>query len=366
VRGRLDDLDRWRREGKRTALARVVAVDGSAPRDAGAAMAVSETGEVAGSISGGCIEAAVVAAALESLATNRPTVHDFGYADDDAVEIGLTCGGTIQVFIQPHDPTAESFIELTKALGEGTPVALATLVTGQRPGASLFCRADHRVLGTLGDAALDAAVSRDAIGLLVAGTAALRHYECAGDLPRSDVAIFIESFTSAPKMIIFGAVDFSAALAQAAQLLGFRVTVCDARPTFLTRARFPTADKLVVDWPHRHLAEVGSDLTSRDAVCVLTHDTKFDVPAILAALDTDVGYLGAMGSRRTHEGRLTRLLAGGATTQSLERLRSPIGLDLGARTPEETAVSICAEIIALRSDRTLIEPLSSGDGPIHG
>jgi xanthine dehydrogenase accessory factor len=166
-------------------------------------------------------------------------------------------------------------------------------------------------------------------------------------------------------MIIFGAVDFSAALVRVAQLLGFRVTVCDARATFVTKARFPSADELVVDWPHRYLAQAGSDLTVRDAICVLTHDAKFDVPAIVAALDTEIGYLGAMGSRQTHHDRLARLRAAGVQSESLERLRSPIGLDLGASTPEETAVSICAEIIALRAGRTQVEPLSAGQGPIH-
>jgi xanthine dehydrogenase accessory factor len=169
-----------------------------------------------------------------------------------------------------------------------------------------------------------------------------------------------------PKMIIFGAVDFTSALLRVAQVLGFRVTVCDARSTFMTRARFPLADEIVVDWPNKYLERVGAELTARDAVCVLTHDAKFDVPAILAALDTPVGYLGAMGSRRTHADRMIRLKEAGLDDDALSRLHSPIGLDLGARTPEETAVSICAEIISIRTGRTAIGPLTAGAGPIHG
>jgi xanthine dehydrogenase accessory factor len=165
-------------------------------------------------------------------------------------------------------------------------------------------------------------------------------------------------------MIIFGAVDFTAALAKVAKILGYRVTVCDARPVFATRARFPMADEVVVAWPDKHLSEVGATLGRRDAVCVLTHDPKFDVPAIRAALATEVGYLGAMGSRRTHTDRTARLLDAGVDEADLGRVMGPIGLDIGARTPEETAVSICAEIIAQRTGRAA-PSLRDSEGPIH-
>jgi len=207
-------------------------------------------------------------------------------------------------------------------------------------------------------------VARDAIGELAAGLTTTRHYGRHGEARQREVSVFIESFAPPPKMIIFGAVDFTAALAKVAKILGYRVTVCDARPVFATPARFPMADEVVVDWPNRHLAKVGPDLGQRDAVCVLTHDPKFDVPAIASALDTGVGYLGAMGSRRTHDERLARLREAGISEDSLTRLMAPIGLDIGSRTPEETAVSICAEIIATRTGRAA-PSLRDSEGPIH-
>jgi len=178
------------------------------------------------------------------------------------------------------------------------------------------------------------------------------------------VAVFIESFASPPQMIVFGAVDFTAALVKVAKVLGYRVTVCDARAVFATHQRFPQADDVVVDWPDRYLAKVGADLGPRDAVCVLTHDHKFDVPAILAALDTNVGYLGAMGSRRTDADRVARLRDAGVGDAELARLMAPVGIDIGARTPEETAISIGAEIIASRTGRPA-PSLRASDGPIH-
>lgn len=234
--------------------------------------------------------------------------------------------------------------------------------------AKLLVRPGEPVLGTLGDTELDRVVSRDALAMLERGISGTRHYGPRGEARREEIEVFMESFVSPPKLIIFGAVDFSRALVDVAKVLGFVVTVCDARPVFATPARFPMADDVVVDWPDRYLERVGPSLGARDAVCVLTHDTKFDVPAILGALATNVGYLGAMGSRRTHVQRWERLLDGGASEDSLRaRLMSPIGLDLGARTPEETAISICAEIIALRSGRarSAMSPLRDVTGPIH-
>jgi xanthine dehydrogenase accessory factor len=253
---------------------------------------------------------------------------------------------------------------LRDAIRAEEPVALATMVQGPTAGAALVARPGFDPLGSLGDGDLDRVVARDALAELAAGITALRHYGLHGEARMQDVGVFIESFAPPPQMIVFGAVDFTAALVKVAKVLGYRVTVCDARAVFATQQRFPEADEVVVDWPDRYLAKVGAELGPRDAVCVLTHDHKFDVPAILAALDTDVGYLGAMGSRRTTTDRLERLRAAGIDETRLPRVMAPVGIDIGARTPEETAISICAEIIACRTGRPA-PSLRAGDGPIH-
>lgn len=352
------DVDRWLAADKKVAVARVVDVEGSGPRDPGATMAVSEDGEVAGSVSGGCVEGAVVTSALEVLADGQPRLCTFGYSDDEAFAVGLTCGGTVHVFIEPLH-------ELHLATAE--PRVLATQIKGPNPGSHLLAAPGAEPQGTLGHVDLDRVVRRDAIAELDSGTTGTRHYGPHGEAMQDDVAVFVESFALPPQMLIFGAVDFTAALAKTAKLLGYRVTVCDARPVFATRARFPMADELVVDWPNRLLDKVGPGLGPRDAVCVLTHDPKFDVPALTAALQTKAGYIGAMGSRRTTRERNQRLLETGVTPSDIQRIRAPIGLDLGARTPEETAVSICAEIIALRAgtDGTKAPSLRDTEGPIH-
>jgi xanthine dehydrogenase accessory factor len=253
---------------------------------------------------------------------------------------------------------------LADALRADRPVALATVIDGPHLGAKLLVEPGRPVLGSLGDGHLDAVVTRDAQGALEAGLTAQRHYGAHGEARERTVTVFIESFVTAPRMVIFGAVDFTAALARAAKFLGYRVTVCDARPVFATPQRFPMADEVVNDWPDRYLAKVGPELGPRDAVCVLTHDHKFDIPAIVASCSTAVGYLGAMGSRRTHAERVARLRAEGLSEEDLARLMAPIGLDIGARTPEETAISICAEIIALRTGHRA-PSLRDGSGPIH-
>jgi xanthine dehydrogenase accessory factor len=260
------------------------------------------------------------------------------------------------------------FDTLAAAVRAEQPVALAEIVEGPAEllGGKLLLLAGPplQILGSVGDVDLDRVISRDAQGELAAGLTATRHYGRHGEARGRDVTVFIESFAPPPRMIIFGAVDFTAALAKVGKILGYRVTVCDARPVFATRARFPMADDVVVAWPDKHLAEVGADLGPRDAVCVLTHDPKFDVPAIVAALKTRVGYLGAMGSRRTHDDRTARLREVGVTDEELTRVMGPIGLDIGSRTPEETAVAICAEIIAMRTGRDA-PSLRDRDGPIH-
>ena len=365
MRELLDGMDRWRAEGRRIAVARVVDLNGSGPRPPGAAMAVSEDGEVLGSVSGGCVEGAVTQAALDVLDSGERPVLTFGYSDDDAFAAGLTCGGTIQLFVEPL--AEEVYPALASSVRAEVPVALATVIGGTSAGAALLVGVDGApIAGSLGDPELDRVVGRDAAGELAVGGTRVRRYGPRGEARRDDVAVFVESFVPPARMIIFGAVDFASALSRVAKVLGYRVTLCDARQMFATRARFPFADEVVVDWPHRLLARIGPELTARDVICVLTHEAKFDVPAIVAALATEVGYLGAMGSRRTHDDRRQRLREAGVTDDALARLHSPIGLDLGALTPEETAVSICAEVIAGRSGADVaVRSLSATGGPIH-
>lgn len=266
----------------------------------------------------------------------------------------------------PPEPTATPIYDaLRAALRADRPVALATVTDGIGLGTKLLVGPDDATSGSLGDADLDRVVARDALGALEAGATVTRHYGPHGEAREDTVTVFIESFAPAPRMVIFGAVDFTAALTRAAKLLGYHVTVCDARAVFATRARFPIADEVVCEWPNRYLEQHGDGLGLRDAVCVLTHDAKFDVPAIVAALKTPVGYLGAMGSRRTHAERVERLREAGVGDAGLGRLLAPIGLDLGARTPEETAVAICAEIIATRTGRRA-PSLRDAVGAIHG
>ncbi len=263
---------------------------------------------------------------------------------------------------------------LRDAIRAESPVALATVVSGPagRVGAKLLVRPGAEALGTLGHPDLDRVVARDALAELEAGRSGMRHYGAEGQTIAEEtdaverLDVFVESWAPPPQMVIFGAVDFTAALAKVAKVLGYRVTVCDAREVFATRRRFPMADEVVAEWPQRLLERIGPSLTARDAVCILTHDAKFDVPAVQGALASQVGYIGVMGSRKTHAKRLERLAEVGVTApEDLARLMSPIGLDIGARTPEETAVSICAEIIARRTGRTAGRPLRETSGPIH-
>lgn len=260
---------------------------------------------------------------------------------------------------------------LAAAIRSEQPVALVTVIDGPSVGGKLLVRPDHDPVGSLGHDELDRVAYRDALAELEAGRSGVRHYGPAGETTPEDlvdtpiVSVFVESWAPPPQMWIFGAVDFTAALAKVSKVLGFRVTVCDAREVFATRRRFPMADEVRVTWPTPVFDERGDELGSRDAVCILTHDPKFDVPAVQGALSTEVGYIGVMGSRTTHDKRIERLAEAGVTGPAdLDRLMSPVGLDIGARTPEETAVSICAEIIARRTGR-VTPSLRDGEGPIH-
>ena len=256
------------------------------------------------------------------------------------------------------------FAQLKTAVTAEEPVALATVIEGPGIGNKMLVLFDAEPQGTLGNADLDRVVGRDVLGELAAGRTGVRHYGEHGEAREDTLSVFIESFAPPPRMLVFGAVDFTAALVRIAKVLGYHVTVCDARPVFATKQRFPQADEVAVMWPNDLLEQVGDRLGPRDAVCVLTHDNKFDVPAITNALQTEVGYIGVMGSRKTHDSRSNRLVEAGVTPAQFERLMSPIGLDIGARTPEETAVSICAEIIALRTGKEA-PSLREGKGPIH-
>jgi xanthine dehydrogenase accessory factor len=358
VRDILNTITAWWEAGETFGLATVVATFRSAPRDPGAAMAVSPGGEAIGSVSGGCVEGAVYELATAVAATGTATAQTYGVSDDDAFAIGLTCGGVLDIFVEPVSrQTFPELGEIAAAVAAGEPVAVATVVSGPGAvGARRVIWPGGRSTGSLGSARLDAALDDDARGLLAQGLTGVRRYGADGERLGGELGVFVSSFAPPPRMYVFGAIDFAAAVARAGKFLGYHVTVCDARPVFATRARFPEADEVVVDWPHRFLASAGVD--ARTVIAVLTHDPKFDVPALEVALRTPAAYIGAMGSRRTHEERLSRLLDAGLTPRELSRLRSPIGLDLGARTPEETAVSIAAELIQLRwggSGRALTE-----------
>ncbi|MEV5501776.1 XdhC/CoxI family protein [Nonomuraea fuscirosea] len=359
MRDVLPEIMKWWRSGLKFGLATVVGTWSSAPRQPGAAMAVRGD-EVVGSVSGGCVEGAVFELAAE---VDTPVLQRYGVSDDDAFAVGLTCGGIIDILVEPVSlETFPELGEIAASVEAHQPVAVATIVSGPgQVGARRIIWTD-RSAGTLGLDRLDEAVDDDARGMLAQGLTGLRHYGGQGERRLDDLAVFVHSFAPPPRMLVFGAIDFAAGVARVGKFLGYHVTVCDARPVFATAKRFPDADEVVVKWPHDYLASVQVD--ERTVICVLTHDPKFDVPLLEVALRTGAGYVGAMGSRRTHEDRLERLRESGLTEAELARLRSPIGLDLGARTPEETAVSIAAELIQLRwggSGR----PLSVTEGRIH-
>jgi xanthine dehydrogenase accessory factor len=343
----------WR-AGETAGLGTVVRTFRSAPRPAGASMVVAPDGSVSGSVSGGCVESAVYELATEVAQTGTPRLERYGISDGDAFAVGLTCGGILDVFIESvSHATFPELDGVADDVGEHRPVAIATVIAhpdAQQVGRRLVIRPDA-VTGSLGSVRADTAVTDDARGLLALGRSEVRKYGPDGQRLGEGVEVFVSSYAPRPRMLVFGAIDFAAALAQQGSFLGYRVTVCDARPVFATPARFPAAEHVVVDWPHRYLAaqDKAGAIDERTAICVLTHDPKFDVPVLEVALRLpDVAYVGAMGSRRTHDDRMQRLRAAGLTDAELSRLSSPIGLDLGARTPEETAVSIAADIIARR------------------
>ncbi|MDI2131484.1 XdhC family protein [Yinghuangia seranimata] len=370
----VSELTAWRAEGRSFALATVVDVSGSAPRLPGAALAVSADGEAVGSISGGCVEGAVYELCREALETGEPVLQRFGYSDEDAFAVGLTCGGVIDVFVQPRPPVGDAL----GAIADREPVAVARVVAGpgHRMGDTLVVTQTRGTgpgdparpvfAGGLGGTPVfEEAVRLETAAMLDSGRGGMLTFgpdgrRCAAG--PDTATVFVEAYTPPPRMIVFGAVDFAGAVVKVGKFLGYKVVVCDAREVFATRRRFPDADEVVVDWPHRYLDSIEVD--GRTVLCVLTHDAKFDIPLLERALRLPVAYVGAMGSRRTHESRLQKLRDVGMTEVELSRLRSPIGLDIGARTPEETAIAVAAEIVAHRRGGSGV-PLSTTAGPIH-
>ncbi|MFE9725395.1 XdhC family protein [Streptomyces sp. NPDC005794] len=363
------ELARWTEEGREFAVATVVAVGGSAPRGPGAALAVDSEGTVIGSVSGGCVEGAVYELCVQALQDGESVLERFGYSDEDAFAVGLTCGGVIDVLVTPvgaQAPAREVFRSALSAAASGEPVALARVVRGPAEllGRALLVRSDGVYAGSYGSGSveLDRTVAAEARAMLDAGRTGTLDLAEDGTHCPGGLTLLVESNVPPPRMIVFGAIDFAEALVRAGKFLGYHVTVCDARPVFATRARFPEADDLVVDWPHRYLRRTATD--GRTVLCVLTHDAKFDIPLLKQALRMPVAFVGAMGSRRTHADRDRKLREAGLREAELARLRSPIGLDLGARTPEETALSIAAEIVAARRGGTGV-PLTGSATPIH-
>ena len=363
-----EELHRWVEQGRDFAVATVVAVGGSAPRQPGAALAVDTDGTAIGSVSGGCVEGAVYDLCQQALADGETVLERFGYSDEDAFAVGLTCGGVIDILVTPvraGDPARPVITAALSTATSGGAAALARIVSGPTPlrGRALVVHPDGSYDGGFGaHPELDRTVAAEAGAYLDAGRTGTVEIGEQGSRCGAPLTVLVESSVPPPRMIVFGAIDFASALVRVGKFLNYHVTVCDARPVFATRTRFPDADEIVVEWPHKYLAR--TDVDVRTVLCVLTHDAKFDVPLLQLALRLPVAYVGAMGSRRTHLDRNERLREVGVTEMELARLRSPIGLDLGARTPEETALSIAAEIVANRRGGSGVS-LTGAHTPIH-
>ncbi|MFC9926078.1 XdhC family protein [Streptomyces sp. NPDC127190] len=363
-----EELNRWVEQGRDFAVATVVAVGGSAPRQPGAALAVDTDGTAIGSVSGGCVEGAVYELCRQALEDGQTVLERFGYSDEDAFAVGLTCGGVIDILVTPvraDGPARPVLAAALAAAARGEAAAVARIVEGPADltGRALLVRPDGSHEGGFGaHPELDRTVAAEAGAFLDAGRTGTLEIGEQGSRCGAPLTVLVESSVPAPRMIVFGAIDFASALVRVGKFLGYHVTVCDARPVFATRTRFPEADEIVVEWPHKYLER--TEVDARTVLCVLTHDAKFDVPLLRLALRLPVAYVGAMGSRRTHLERNERLREVGVTELELARLHSPIGLDLGARTPEETALSIGAEIVAHRRGGSGVS-LTGAHTPIH-
>ncbi|MFZ1992505.1 MAG: XdhC family protein [Solirubrobacteraceae bacterium] len=357
----------WLTEERRVVQALLVEVEGSAPLPVGAMMVIDDQGNIEGSITGGCVEGAVVTEAEELLAAGSPApakLLRYGISDELAGTVGLMCGGIVHILVyELAGEAAEVERAVLQAHADGRPAAVATLIDGDSAGARLAV-VDDTLIGSLRDTdLLDRNVAREAQGLLEEGKTTLRRFGSDGATLGDDVRVHIRSYALPPQMWIIGAIDFSAALAPFASQIGYQVTICDARDRFARSRRFSSAASVKIGWPQEVMADV--ELGSRDAVLVFTHDPKFDEPALIAALGTDAGYIGALGSRQTTADREERLRRAGVSDADLARIHAPCGLDIGSRTAEETAVSVLAEIIAARAARAG-SPLRQTSGPIHG
>jgi xanthine dehydrogenase accessory factor len=354
----------WLRDGKRVAAGLLVQVDGSSPLDVGASMYIDEDGGIEGSITGGCVEGAVAAAAMEMLdADGPPQLVTYGISDELAGTVGLMCGGIVHIFIHELKPEyRDAVLRDLEATVEHRPAALVTLIDGERAGAKLYVDADGTT-GTLdGGELLDKNARREAQGLLAEGRSSMRDFGVDGSSLGSGLRVYSSIQAEPPRMVVFGAIDFSAALAPLAKGLGYQVTIADPRSAFLASSRFSAAAEIEVGWPDKVLD--GVELGPRDSVLIFTHDPKLDVPAVQAALKTGAGYIGALGSRNTTADRNRRLRDVGVTDAEIERIFAPCGLDIGASTVEETAVAVLAEIIAHRAGRHG-QPLREAEGPIR-
>jgi xanthine dehydrogenase accessory factor len=342
----LPQLAAWLAAGESVVTATLVAVERSAPRPPGTMMAVNSKGEVQGSVSGGCVEGALYEEMMDLLAKGGPPRQiSYGISDEDAFAVGLSCGGTIHLFLEPITALAPLLPRIQRAIAVEEAVVLATVLSGEHAGAKLLMSHQGLELGS-GDATLDQAVSPVLASHLRQGETGRVTVATA----EGDVQVFLQAFVPPPRLYVFGAIDIARAMVRIGKFLGYRVILCDARDVFATRERFPEADEIVVAWPHRYLRE--ADVGERDAIAVLTHDAKFDVPVLAVALETPAAYIGALGSRRTHEARLAELRRQGVAEEALARIAAPAGLDIGGRTPEETALSIAAELVALRHGRS--------------
>jgi xanthine dehydrogenase accessory factor len=354
----------WLREGRRVVAGLLVEVEGSSPLDVGASMYIDDQGHIEGSITGGCVEGAVASAGMDILESDgAPQLVTYGISDELAGTVGLMCGGIVHIFI--HELTGEAreaVLHDLEATIEHRPAALVTLIDGERAGGKLYVDAG-RVIGSLGAGELlDHNAEREARGLLTEGRSSMRDFGTDGASLGSGQRVYASVQAEPPRMIVFGAIDFSSAIAPLAKGLGYRVLIADPRSAFLASHRFSAAAETEIGWPDAVLD--GVELGERDAVLIFTHDPKLDVPAVQAALATGAGYIGALGSRRTTADRNRRLRDVGVTDAEIERVFAPCGLDIGASTVEETAVAVLAEIIAQRAGRRG-QPLREAEGPIR-
>jgi xanthine dehydrogenase accessory factor len=340
----------WLEQGKDVAIAIVVKTWGSSPRPSGAWMVVSETGEFAGSVSGGCVESAVIDSALQSIRSMKPEFLHFGVTDETAWEVGLACGGEIDIFIVPlSQENAEQinhYLKIGEILTEETSYRIAHIVRGPSgyPGQYYFSSKSGHAFGTIDEPIRMNLPGTQQIGLPLSST---DFFEIP--LASGLVELFVENHRPPPKLIIVGGVHIAIPLAQQAKSLGYRVIILEPRRAFGKDTRFPDVDQVITSWPDEGLAEIGLDEAS--AVAVLTHDPKIDDPALRTALASSAFYVGALGSRTTQKKRRNRLLAAGMTEEQLDKLHAPIGLNLGGRAPAEIALSIMAEIISMREDQ---------------